>query len=74
VLFRPERAAVVEAGAGALKGRVVTSFFLGDRTRLVLEGIGDAPLILETSAQREYRAGEDVHVAIDPDALYILEA
>jgi putative spermidine/putrescine transport system ATP-binding protein len=74
VLFRPERAEVVETGAGTLKGRVVTSFFLGDRTRLVLEGIGDVPLILETSAQREYRAGEDVHVTIDPDALYVLEA
>jgi putative spermidine/putrescine transport system ATP-binding protein len=73
VLFRPERAEVVEPGAGALKGRVVTSFFLGDRTRLVLEGVGDAPLILETSARREYRPGEDVHVAIDADALLTLE-
>jgi len=69
VLFRPERAAVVEAGAGGLTGRVLTAFFLGDRTRLVVEGISDTPLIVETSARTEFKPGQEVHVAIDSDAL-----
>ncbi|HEY2996742.1 MAG TPA: ABC transporter ATP-binding protein [Methylomirabilota bacterium] len=72
VLFRPERARVVEAGAGGLAGRVLTSFFLGDRTRLVVEGVSDAPLIVEAGAGQQFRAGEPVHVAIDPDALLTL--
>jgi len=72
VLFRPERARVVEAGAGGLAGRVLTSFFLGDRTRLVVEGVSDAPLIVEAGAGQQFRVGEPVHVAIDPDALLTL--
>ena len=74
VLFRPERAAVVEASTDALKGRLLTAFFLGDRTRLVVEGVGDAPLIVEASARQQFHPGQAVHVAIDPDALLTLDA
>jgi len=69
VLFRPERAAVVKAEAGGLKGRLLTAFFLGDRTRLVVEGVGETPLIVETSAREQFKPGQEVHVSIDPDAL-----
>jgi putative spermidine/putrescine transport system ATP-binding protein len=72
-LFRPESAAVVEPGAGGLAGRVAAAFFLGDRTRLVVDGIGPAPIVVETAARREFRAGEDVHVRIDPDALLVID-
>ena len=73
LFFRPERVAIVDAGAGPLKGRVLTAFFLGDRTRLVVEGVGPTPVILETAARREFHAGEDVHLSIDPDALLTLD-
>jgi putative spermidine/putrescine transport system ATP-binding protein len=73
VLFRPEGAAVVEPGAGTLKARIMSSFYLGDRTRLVVEGVGDAPVVLETPARREFHAGQDVDLAIDPDALLVLD-
>lgn len=73
VLFRPERAALVEPGAGSLKGRVVTSFFMGDRTRLVLEGVSDAPLIVETTERRDFYAGQDVSLTIDPAGLLVLD-
>jgi len=72
VLFRPERASVVAPGAGGLKGRLLTAFFLGDRTRLVVEGVSDAPLIVEASAREQFEPGQEVHVAIDPDALLVL--
>jgi len=48
---------------------VLTAFFLGDRTRLVIEGISDEPLIVEASARTQFKSGQEVHVAIDPDAL-----
>jgi putative spermidine/putrescine transport system ATP-binding protein len=73
VLFRPERAAVVGPGGGGLKGRVLTAFFLGDRTRLVVEGVSDGPLIVETSAREQFAPGQEVHVTIDPEALLTLE-
>jgi putative spermidine/putrescine transport system ATP-binding protein len=73
VLFRPESVALVEPGAGPLKGRVLTSFFLGDRTRVVVEGVGAAPLVLETSARLELHVGQDVHLTVDPEAMLILD-
>ena len=72
-LFRPESATVVEPGAGALAGQVVTSFFLGDRTRLVVEGVGPTPVIVETTERREFAPGQPIHLRIDPDALLRLD-
>jgi putative spermidine/putrescine transport system ATP-binding protein len=71
VLFRPESVEIVEHG-GDLGGRVLTSFFLGDRTRVVVESAGGAPLIVETAGRREFKPGQDVRLAIDPDALLTL--
>jgi len=73
VLFRPERAAIVEAGAGQVKGRVATSFFLGDRTRLLVEGVSSGTLVVETTDRRDWEPGQDVHLVIDPDALLTLD-
>jgi len=39
----------------------------------VVEGVGPAPVILETAARREFHAGEDVHLSIDPEALLTLD-
>ena len=72
VLFRPENVTIMERG-GDLAGRVLTSFFLGDRTRVVVDGVGAAPLIVETTERREFKAGQDVRLVIDPDALLTLE-
>lgn len=72
VLFRPESVTLVESGKGPLTARVLSSFFLGDRTRVMVDGVGSLPLILETAASREFHAGEDVHFSVDPDALLTL--
>src|SRR5438874_10853561 len=73
VLFRPERAAIVAPGAGHVKGRVSSSFFLGDRTRLLVEGVSAGTLIVETTDRRDWEPGQDVYLAIDPDALLTLD-
>ncbi|HXJ79629.1 MAG TPA: ABC transporter ATP-binding protein [Candidatus Methylomirabilis sp.] len=73
VLFRPESVTIVGAGAGLLKGRVQAALFMGDRTRLVVEGVGSAPIIVETTARREFHVGQDVHLTIDREALLELE-
>lgn len=72
VLFRPESAAITRDGSG-LKGRVSGVFFLGDRTRLIVDGIGPEKLTIETDNRIEYREGETVSLGIDPNGMLILE-
>jgi len=72
VWFRPESAAIAEAGAGHLEGRISAIFFLGDRTRLMIEGIGSTPLVIESSGRREYRKGEVIALRVEPDRLLTL--
>ena len=64
---------VVEPGAGSLKGRVVAPFLLGDRTRVVVEGIGAAPIIAEAPARREFTTGDPVYLVLDPGGLLVLD-
>jgi putative spermidine/putrescine transport system ATP-binding protein len=75
--FRPESAAIADAGtagAGQLAGRVLTSFFLGDRTRVVVEGVSATPVIVESADRREFFAGQAVRLVLDPDALMVLKS
>jgi putative spermidine/putrescine transport system ATP-binding protein len=71
-LFRPENASIVDLDKAHLRGRISTSFFLGDRTRLLVEGIGQEPLVIETSERREYRQGEEIGLVIEPGLLLTL--
>jgi putative spermidine/putrescine transport system ATP-binding protein len=77
VMCRPEDVDVLEADAieasGVLRGRVRNVFFLGDRTRLVIEGIGDQPMIVETPSRREFFRDEIVAVRIAAERLTRLE-
>jgi len=72
VLFRPENAAITTPGEAHLRGTIRTAFFLGDRTRLLVEGVGATPIVVETSGRREYREGEEVGLRIEPGSLLTL--
>lgn len=72
VLFRPENASIVDPDEAHLRGWIRTSFFLGDRTRLLVEGIGMEPLVIETSERREYHKGEQIGLAIEAGSLLTL--
>jgi putative spermidine/putrescine transport system ATP-binding protein len=73
ILFRPEDIRVVESGeATGLKGTVAAAFFLGDRTRLFVD-VGEAqPLVIESTARRDFSHGDAVGLAIDPRGLLVL--
>jgi putative spermidine/putrescine transport system ATP-binding protein len=71
VFFRPESVALANGG-GHLAGTVTSHFFLGDRTRLVVDLGGDSPIIVETAARREFRNGEAVRLDVDPATLFTL--
>ncbi|MBL8670258.1 MAG: ABC transporter ATP-binding protein [Alphaproteobacteria bacterium] len=66
--FRPEDARIVPAGPDALRATVTTSFFLGDRTRLVLDVAGTA-VTVDSSERAAWTRGEAVHLAVPPQAL-----
>ncbi|HET8608484.1 MAG TPA: ABC transporter ATP-binding protein [Burkholderiales bacterium] len=67
--FRPEDARIADASDGALAGRVAAAFFLGDRTRVIVEGVTDELIVVESSQRRQFVKGETVHIAVRPDTL-----
>ena len=71
VLFRPENLTITEPDRGHLAGVVEAVFFLGDRTRVIVRGVGDTELVVETSDRREFREGENVGLIVGPDMLTI---
>ena len=73
ILFRPEDIRVVEEHERAgLQGKVAAAFFLGDRTRLFVD-VGEAqPLVIESTARRDFSHGDPVGLAIDPRGLLVL--
>ncbi|HSL41297.1 MAG TPA: ABC transporter ATP-binding protein, partial [Desulforhopalus sp.] len=73
LLFRPENAVAKELPDGMLKGTVSGAFFLGDRTRLIVNGVGKEPLTIETGGRREYRQGEEIGIDIDAETILIFD-
>lgn len=72
IFFRPEHAHVVPAGKGHLTGTVVASLFMGDRTRLIVNGVGEEPLTVDTLGREFFETGQEVDIRIDPSALLTL--
>jgi len=73
VLFRPEDVTITAPDDAHLTGRVVSSFFLGDRTKLILEGFDGREVVIETTDRREFGPGTEVAFRVDADALISLK-
>ena len=69
IVFQARACRLVEFGQGHLHATVVASFFMGDRTRLIIEGPSDDYLTIETNGIQSFKRGQRVEVAIDPGAL-----
>lgn len=69
LLFRPENATITEEASGVFSGTVVTSFFLGDRMRVIIDGIGNGQVTLETDNRANLNKGDTISIAIDPESL-----
>ncbi|MGZ8994747.1 MAG: TOBE domain-containing protein, partial [Burkholderiaceae bacterium] len=54
------------------RGRVVSSFFLGDHTRLVIDVGGESMLIARVQQREKLHAGDVVHCAVDSGAVVAL--
>jgi putative spermidine/putrescine transport system ATP-binding protein len=73
-MFRPQDARIVEPHAAALTGRIVSAFFLGSMTRVVVDLGGEQSIVVDTTDRRSFRKGEAVGVDVAADALLILES
>ena len=70
--FRPENATIVEVSKAMLAGRVSAAFFLGDRTRLIVEGVGQEKLTIEADGRAKYSEGDQIGIDIDPESVLTL--
>jgi putative spermidine/putrescine transport system ATP-binding protein len=76
VSFRPEDVEIVDAISdeeGVLKGTVTGASFLGDRTRLLVEGVGAGTVVLETDTRREFHPGDPIRFRIAQQRLLVLD-
>jgi putative spermidine/putrescine transport system ATP-binding protein len=71
-LFRPEDLRLVDASQAQFSGRVASSFFLGDHTRLVIDAGGDTTIVARVQDRCVFHPGDTVHGAIDAQAVLSL--
>jgi putative spermidine/putrescine transport system ATP-binding protein len=71
LMFRPEDVEVVTDGAHAanMHGAVLSTFFLGDRTRLVIDIGTEQPVIVDTGRRASWQAGERIALHVPQHAL-----
>jgi putative spermidine/putrescine transport system ATP-binding protein len=73
VLFRPEDVRIVADSEAQLRAKIVSAFFLGDHTRLILDVGTEQTITAETVDRREFKPGDIVPIAVDAEALLFLE-
>ena len=73
VLFRPEDVRIVSSTEAQLHAKIVSAFFLGDHTRLILDVGTEQTITAETVERREFKPGDIVPIAVDAEALLFLE-
>ncbi len=73
LFFRPEDIRVADDDESAeLSGTLGAAFFIGDRTRLLVDIGADQPLIVDSSARCTLQAGQPVRLRVNPDGLFAL--
>jgi putative spermidine/putrescine transport system ATP-binding protein len=72
VMVRPEDVRVAADAAGAISGRLTGRFFLGSRTRLIVD-IGQAsPVTVDTSERGDFALESTIHLKLDPATVIVL--
>ena len=73
VMFRPEDARIVPLGEADLKGRILQAYFLGNCTKIILGGVGEETVIVETAERGDFEAGADLGLRIDSSRLFVVD-
>ncbi|UHL63028.1 ABC transporter ATP-binding protein [Paralcaligenes sp. KSB-10] len=73
VFFRSEDAELVAPESSTLRGTISNVQFLGERTRIYLEGVTDGSMIcVETSNRSDYRVGQQAGLLIAPERMLLI--
>ncbi len=73
ILFRPEHVRIAEAEAPAdLHGTVSAAFFLGDRSRVLVDVGAAQTVVLEGAVRRPLQVGERLGLRVDAQDLLVL--
>jgi putative spermidine/putrescine transport system ATP-binding protein len=72
VMVRPEDLRVAGDAAQAISGKLTARYFLGSRTRLLVDIGQNAPVLVDTSERSDFAQGSVVHLRIDPAAMIVL--
>jgi len=68
-MFRPEDVRLVDESTAHFSGRVISAFFLGDHTRVVIDAGADQTVIARVQRREALRAGALVFCAVDTHVL-----
>ena len=69
VLFRPEDAKLCSIDDANLVGKVETSYFLGDRTKILISDISEESIVIETSGRDQYEKGDRIGIFVPLESL-----
>ncbi|KAA0888456.1 ABC transporter ATP-binding protein [Pusillimonas sp. ANT_WB101] len=73
IFFRSEDAQVVPVEESSLSGTVANVQFLGERTRLFLDGVTEGQRVcVETSNRHEYQTGQQIGLRLEPHHLLLM--
>jgi len=70
-MFRPEDVEIVplDSSGPVLSGDIMSTFFMGDRTRLLVDIGSDLPIIVETGRRATWHAGERIGLRVPAQAI-----
>ncbi|HXP97145.1 MAG TPA: ABC transporter ATP-binding protein [Telmatospirillum sp.] len=63
-LFRPEQVRLADRAQAHVRGTLAASFFLGDRTRVLVDGIGERPVIVDLVGAVDLAIGDPIALEI----------
>jgi putative spermidine/putrescine transport system ATP-binding protein len=63
-LFRPEQVRLTDGPQAHVRGTLAAAFFLGDRTRVLVDGIGERPVIVDLVGAVDLAIGDPVALEI----------
>jgi putative spermidine/putrescine transport system ATP-binding protein len=72
IFFRPEDAWLADPATAQLRGRIESTAFLGERTRLTIGGAAPDTLLIDVAGRVELARGTPVGISIAQDALIAL--
>ncbi len=74
VLFRPEDAQLCPIAEANLVGKVETSYFLGDRTKILINDRSEELIVIETSGREQYEKGASIGIFVQSENLILAHA